>query len=76
MKPKIAGRRERRRRRQTMLCRPIDSARKRGRCGKEKEWVDCVERDVCAFGISGNWEAEWYNTVIERAEINGLPEGG
>ena len=49
----------------------LDGARKRGRGGKEKEWVDCVEKDVRAFGISGDWEAlslqedVWYNTVVE-----------
>ena len=34
----------------------LDAARKRRRGGKEKEWVDCVEKDVCAFGISGDRE--------------------
>jgi len=29
----------------------LDGVRKRGRGGKEEEWVDCVERDICAFGI-------------------------
>ena len=50
----------------------LDGARKRGRGGKEKEWVDCVEKDVRAFGISGDSEAlslqkdEWYSsTVVE-----------
>ena len=49
----------------------LDGARKRGRGGKEKEWVDCVEKDVRALGILGDWEAlslqedEWYNTVVE-----------
>ena len=48
-----------------------DGARKRGRGGKEKEGIDCVEKDVRAFGISGDWEAlslqeiVWYNTVVE-----------
>ena len=38
---------------------------------KEKEWVDCVEKDDRAFGISEDWEALslqediWYNTVVE-----------
>ena len=42
-----------------------------GRGGKEKKWVDCVEKDVRAFGISRDWEAlslqedVWYNTVVE-----------
>ena len=49
----------------------LDGARKMGRGGKEKEWVDYVEKDICAFGISGDWEAlslqedVWYNTVVE-----------
>ena len=49
----------------------LDGARKRGRGRKEKEWVDGVERNVRAFGISGDWEAlslqedVWYNTVVE-----------
>ena len=49
----------------------LDGARERGRGGKEKEWVDCVEKDVRAFGISGEWEVlslqedVWYNTVVE-----------
>ena len=48
-----------------------DGARKRARGGKEKEWVDCVEKDVRAFAISRDWEAlslqgdERYNTVVE-----------
>ena len=29
----------------------LDGARKRGQGGKDKEWVDCVERGVRAFGI-------------------------
>ena len=54
-----------------IILRTLDGARNRGRGGKEKEWVDCVARDVRAFGISGDWEAlslqedEWYNTVVE-----------
>ena len=49
----------------------LDGARKRRRGGKGKEWVDCVARDVRAFGISGDWESlslqedDWYNTVVE-----------
>ena len=39
-----------------MILGNLDGARKRGRGGKE-EWVDCVEKDVRAFGISGDWEA-------------------
>ena len=35
----------------------LDGARRRGWGGKEKNRVDCVERDVRAFGISGDWES-------------------
>ena len=54
-----------------IILRALDGARKRGRGGKEKEWIDCVERDVRSFGISGDWESlslqedEWYNTAVE-----------
>ena len=53
-----------------LILRKLDGARERGRGGKEKE-VDCVEKDLHAFGISGDWEAlslqedVWYNTVVE-----------
>ena len=39
-----------------------------------------MEKDVRAFGISGDWEAlslqedEWYNTVVEGAEVHGRVE--
>ena len=29
----------------------------RGRGGKEKEWTDCVQSDIRAFGIAGDWKA-------------------
>ena len=45
---------------------------RRGRGGKEKEWTDCVQSDIQAFGITtGDWkptalEAEvWVETVAE-----------
>ena len=49
----------------------LNSAKKRRQGGKEKKWINCVERDVLAFGISGDLKAlslqedEWYNTVVE-----------
>ena len=30
---------------------------RRGRVGKEKEWTDCVQSDIRAFGITGDWKA-------------------
>ena len=29
----------------------LDGAVRRGRGGKEKEWTDCVQSDIRAFGI-------------------------
>ena len=44
---------------------------RRGRGGKEKEWIDCVQSDIPAFGITGDWKATalkaevWVETVTE-----------
>ena len=41
------------------------------RGGKEKEWTDCVQSDIRAFGIAGDWKATalkaevWVETVTE-----------
>ena len=49
----------------------LEDAVRRGRGGKEKEWTDCVQSDVRAFGIAGDWkvtgsEAEvWVDTVTK-----------
>ena len=41
----------------------LEGAVRRGRDGKEKEWTDCVQSDIRAFGIAG---AEvWVETVTE-----------
>ena len=56
---------------------------RRGRGGKEKEWTDCVQSDIRAFGITGDWKtmalkAEvWVEVVTEggRAEVHGRVEG-
>ena len=37
---------------------------RRGRGGKEKEWTDCVQSDIRAFGMTGDWE-----TMAVKAEI-------
>ena len=36
---------------QRLILGKLDGAKKRGWGGKEKEWVNCVEKDVRAFGI-------------------------
>ena len=49
----------------------LDGAVRRGRGGKEKEWTDCVQSDIRAFGITGDWKATaleaevWVETVAE-----------
>ena len=49
----------------------LEVAVRRGRGGKEKEWLDCVQRDIQAFGIAGDGKATalkadvWVETVTE-----------
>ena len=50
----------------------LEGAVRRGRGGKDKEWTDCVQSDIGAFGITGgDWKvmtlkAEvWVDTVME-----------
>ena len=46
---------------------------RRRRGGKEKEWTDCVQRDIRAFGITGDWRA-----MALKAEVwvEAVTEGG
>ena len=49
----------------------LEGAVRRGRGGKEKEWTDCVQSDIRAFGIAGDSKATalkaevWVETVTE-----------
>ena len=49
----------------------LEGAVRRGRGGKEEQWTDCVQSDIRAFGITGDWKATalkakvWVNTVTE-----------
>ena len=49
----------------------LEGAVRRERGGKEKEWTDCVQSDIRAFGITGDWKARalkaevWVGTVTE-----------
>ena len=49
----------------------LEGAVRRGHGGKEKEWTDCVQSDIRAFGIAGEWKATalkaevWVETVTE-----------
>ena len=44
---------------------------RRGRGGKEKEWTDCVQNGIRAFGTAEDWKMtaleaeEWVETVTE-----------
>ena len=42
----------------------LEGAVRRGRGGKEKEWTDCVQSDIRAFGITGDWK-----TMALKAEV-------
>ena len=49
----------------------LEGAVWRGRGGKEKKWTNCVQSDIRAFGITGDWKATaleadvWVETVVE-----------
>ena len=49
----------------------LEGAVRRKWGGKEKVWIDCVQTDIRAFGIAGEWEATaskaevWVETVME-----------
>ena len=34
----------------------LEDAVRRGRGGKEKEWTNCVQSDIRALGIAGDWK--------------------
>ena len=42
----------------------LEGAVRRGRGGKEKEWTDCVQSDIRAFAITGDWK-----TMALKAEV-------
>ena len=35
----------------------LEGAKRRGRGGTEKEWTFCVQSDIRAFGIAGDWKS-------------------
>ena len=51
----------------------LEGAVRRGRGGKEKEWTDCIQSDIRAFGITGDWK-----TMALKAEawVGAVTEGG
>ena len=58
----------------------LEGAARRGRGGKEKEWTDCVQSDIRAFGIAGDWKATALNRCgLRRSRRVGggsWPRGG
>ena len=50
-----------------------EGAVRRGRGGKEKEWTNCVQRDVRAFGIVGDSKA---TTSEAEVLVDAVTEGG
>ena len=46
---------------------------RRGRGGKEKEWTDCVQSDIRAFGITVDWKA---TTLKAEVWIEAVTESG
>ena len=51
----------------------LEGAVRRGRNEKEKGWIDCVQSDVRAFGIAGDWRA----TALEaEVWVEMATEGG
>ena len=51
----------------------LEGAVRKGRGGKEKERADCVQSDIRAFSITGDWE-----TLVVKAEVwaEAVTEGG
>ena len=51
----------------------LEGAVRRGWGGKEKEWTECVQSDIRAFGITGDWK-----TMALKAEVwvEAVTEGG
>ena len=51
----------------------LEGAVRRGRGRKEKEWTNCVQSDIRAFGITGDWK-----TMAVQAEgwVEAVTEGG
>ena len=45
---------------------------RRGRGGKGKEWTDCVQSDIWAFGITGDWKA----TALKAEVVETVTESG
>ena len=59
----------------------LEGAVRRGRGGKEKEWTNCVQSDIRAFGITGDWKATTFKAevgvdMVTRVGGGSWPRGG
>ena len=55
-----------------IVLRNLESAVRRGRGGKEKAWIDCIQSNIRAFGITGDWKA----TALKAEVWVTVTEGG
>ena len=51
----------------------LEGAVRRGRGGKEKEWTVCLQSDIRAFGITGDWKA---TALKAEMWVEAFTEGG
>ena len=51
----------------------LEGAVRRGRDGKDKEWTDCVQSDIRAFGLARDWKA---TALKAEVWVETVPEGG
>ena len=51
----------------------LEGAVRKRQGGKEKEWTDCVQSDVRAFGIVGDWKA---TALKAEVRVDTVAEGG
>ena len=51
----------------------LEGAVRRGRGGKEKEWTDCVQSGIRAFGITGDWKTM---ALAAKVWVEAVTEGG
>ena len=53
----------------------VEGPVRRGQGWKEKQWTACVQSDIRAFGIAGDWKATsleaevWVETVTEGGQM-------
>ena len=53
--------------------RNLEGEARRGLGGKEKECTDCVQSDIRAFGIVGDWKATAFKAEVR---VETVTEGG